>query len=82
MTSYGFCFRPALDRNDCSGPLLLWIDHRGKTTFLSTPYDIRHEEWDPISGSIRNTTRRRQLAKYARSMARDLSIIESTLRNK
>ncbi len=82
---FGFCFRPALDRNDCSGPLLLWIDTGGKTIFMPTTYDVRREEWDPVSGSIlipRNLTnpiRNRRLSVYKKSMARDLQTLETTL---
>jgi hypothetical protein len=53
MISYGYCFRPAPDRSDCSGKLYLWIaDRGGEIRLMQTPYDVRHEEWDPVTGSI------------------------------
>ncbi len=86
MASYGFCFRPSLDRDDCSGRLLLWIDHCGKTRFVPTTYDVRRDEWDPVSGTLvipgaASFARRRRLRAYAREMARSIRNLEKTLEN-
>lgn len=85
MTGYGFCFRPMLGRRDCSGRLHLWVsDYRGKTRFLPMNYDIRRDEWDPISGIIMpragNEKRRRRLAEYAVEMKRDLNHVALILK--
>ncbi len=81
---FGYCFRPALDRDNCSGRLLLWIDTGGNTIFIPTQYDIRREEWDPVSCAIVTSdgsfVRRRRLREYSKSMARDLQTLETSLR--
>lgn len=78
---FGFCFRPDLRRDDCSGPLYLWIEHYGSMRFIPTPYDIRHDEWDAIGGTIvipkGSTGRARRLAECARSMARSLRLVKT-----
>ncbi len=79
-TEYGFCFRPELGREDCSGRLHLWLDHLGETRFVPTPYDVRHSEWDALSGTLDLTRssflRRGRLALYARGMQRDMIRLE------
>ncbi len=67
-------------RDDCSGPLHLWIEHRGAVRFIPTPYDIRHDEWNPIAGTViipgDSNGRARRLAEYARGMDCDLRLVE------
>ena len=51
-TEFGFCFRPELRRDDCSGPLYLWIGDCDDVQFLPTDYDIAYDEWDAVAGSL------------------------------
>ncbi len=77
---FGFCFRPIHGRGDCSGKLHLWVAGcRGETRFAPTRYDVRHDEWDAVSGTIREDTspaRQSVLSDYHERMARDLRLVE------
>lgn len=77
---YGYCFRPDLRRDDCSGTLSLWIEHYGDTRFIPTTYDVRYQEWDTVGGTLKvpsgATGRSRRLAEYSRSMARNLRLVD------
>jgi hypothetical protein len=89
MMDYGFCFRPERGRADCSGFLHLWMtDSRDRTCLVSTPYEVRRDEWCPIVGLIVedafavpfaspfiSPARRLVLAEYRRRMARDLHLV-------
>ena len=80
---YGYCFRPDLRRDDCSGTLSLWIEHYGDTRFVPTTYDIRYREWDAVGGTLKapsgSTGRARRLAEYNRAMARNLRLVEKII---
>ena len=82
-SGFGFCFHPALHRDDCSGFVHLWVhDTRGKICFIPTTYDIRHAEWDPITRRIAipkhsSPLRKIQLRYYAECMRRDLAEMEA-----
>ncbi len=80
---YGYCFRPELRRDDCSGPLHLWVEHYGVTRFAPTTYDVRYEEWDAVKGRLilsgNSTGRRRRLTVYAEGMARNLRLVDKII---
>ena len=80
---FGFCFRPVSERDDCSGPLMLWIDYRDRTCFVPTVFDVRHDEWDPVSGTLvlsgKSPERRRLLAGYACKMDRTLRAVRKVI---
>ena len=80
---FGFCFRPNLRRDDCSGSLHMWIGHYGAVRFIPTSYDIRHDEWDPVTGSIiipgDSSGRRRKLIECTKSMIRNIRLVESII---
>lgn len=76
---FGFCFRPELRRNDCSGYLHLWIGDGDNVRFIPTDYDVAHDEWDAVTGSVvipdQAGERRSRLIRYAESMTRDLRLV-------
>ncbi len=78
---YGFCFRPIHGRGDCSGKLHMWVaGSRGETRFVPTLYDIRYDEWDAVSGTIRegaSPARHSVLSDYRERMAHDLRLVEN-----
>lgn len=78
---FGFCFRPIHGRGDCSGKLHLWVaGSRGETRFAPTPYDVRYDEWDAVSGTIKegaSPERQSVLSDYRKRMVRDLRLVES-----
>ncbi len=80
---YGYCFRPDLRRDDCSGTLSLWIEHYGDTRFVPTTYDVRYKEWNAVAGTLKapsgSTGRARRLAEYNRAMARNLRLVEKII---
>ncbi len=82
---FGFCFRPIHGRDDCSGKLHLWVaGSRGETRFAPTRYDVRHDEWDAVSGTIKESAspaRQSVLSDYREQMARDLRLVESIVHN-
>lgn len=88
MVDYGFCFRPVMHRNDCSGFLHLWIDDpQGKTRFIPTSYEVRFYEWDFIEGRLvipavipaDTSARIRTLTEYADRMSRDLEALDNII---
>ncbi len=82
---FGYCFRPDPRRDDSSGTLHLWIGHYGAVRFVPTNYDIRHDEWDPVSGSLvipgDSSGRRRKLTECAKSMTRNLRLVDTIIRD-
>ncbi len=82
---FGYCFRPDPHREECSGTLNLWIGHYGAVRFVPTTYDVRHDEWDPVSGSLiipgDSSGRRRRLTECARSMTRNLRLVDNIIRH-
>jgi hypothetical protein len=85
MMNFGFCFHPTLHRDGCSGFLHLWLTGRtGKTHFIPTRYDIRHDEWDPVKGRLTmpdhvDKERSRLLHSYARRMRADLDNLQKII---
>jgi hypothetical protein len=77
MADFGFIFR--------GGRLEMRVEHRGVGRYVPTHYDVREEEWDAAAGwtilLAGNTSRRRKLVKYQRSMSRDLRLMGRIVRD-
>jgi hypothetical protein len=60
----------------------LWVaDRNGETRLIDTPYEVRHDEWDPVEGTLvsaegevggEESARLRQLRGWAERMDDDL----------
>jgi hypothetical protein len=65
--------------DNTSGVLHVWIEHGGEVQFIPTTYDVRPEEWDSINATFilsdYSTGRRKRLAVYARSMDRNMRLL-------
>jgi hypothetical protein len=87
-TQYGFCFRPALGRPGYReeippGEVMLWVNHRGATCYISR-YQVHQAEWDALSGSLvppaDNQRRARELDRFSSGMKRDLRRMTALVR--
>jgi hypothetical protein len=75
-TDSGLSFRQERGRGDCSGRLMMGADRSGMLRFEPTSCDVKHNEWNPVTGSFMvqsaSLWRRFRLIGYAKCVARDI----------